>query len=256
MKRIWAVLFCLALSAGCQASELRIAMEGMFPPFEEVDAKGNLRGFNVDLANALCERMKEKCKFERFGWNDLVPALNDKKTDVVLASMPITQDRKKQVDFTDPYALPPAHFIGKERRFPYVRIEPRHLEKMKIGVTQDTTYDRYLTARYEKGSTIVRYADGQKMYAALAAGELDAVLDDGVVAYYNFIQRGGGEKGFNLIGAPLVDHKYLGDGLGIAVKLGNTELREKLNKALKEVYESGEYKTIAQRYFVFPIYDR
>ncbi|WP_374352889.1 transporter substrate-binding domain-containing protein [Chitinimonas sp.] len=252
-KRLVMVLLCAVIAQLARAEELRIAMEGKFPPFEELDAKGNLKGFNVDIANALCAEMKAKCSLVRFDWDDLIPALNAKKADAILASMSITEDRLKQVDFTDRYTQTAAFFIAKAHRIPYVFITPKHLSGMKIGVQADTTYDRYVTAKYSPGSTIVHYKSTDDMYAALTKGSIDLVMDDSVAAYYGFLQTPRG-KGYEFAGSAVVDPKFFGEGQGIAVRKGDKALKDKLNAALKVILDNGVYQKIQHKYFVFNVY--
>ncbi|SFZ77863.1 transporter substrate-binding domain-containing protein [Chitinimonas taiwanensis] len=247
------LLLTLTLGQAHAADEIRIAMEGKFPPFEDMDANGNLRGFNVDIANALCAEMKLKCKLVRFEWDDLIPALNDKKTDAILASMSITQERLKLVDFTDKYAQTPAFFFAKSHRIPFVFINPKRLAGMKIGVQVDTTYDRYVSAKYAATSPITRFKSTEEMYNALADGQIDLVMDDAVAGYYGFLQTPRG-KGFELVGSAVVDVKYFGEGQGIAVRKGDKELKAKFNKALATILVNGVYKDIQRKYFVFNVY--
>ncbi|WP_265583756.1 transporter substrate-binding domain-containing protein [Chitinimonas koreensis] len=169
-RRLSSILV-LALSAcllPSGAAELRIAMEGKFPPFEELDAKGNLKGFNVDIANALCREMKAQCKLVRFDWDDLIPALKANKADAILASMSITAERLREVDFTARYAQTPAFFFARAHRIPYAFLTPKRLAGLKIGVQADTTYDSYVSAKYAATSPIVRFKSTDELYDALA----------------------------------------------------------------------------------------
>jgi arginine/ornithine transport system substrate-binding protein len=253
MKRLWLLLACALLAPIGHAEELKIAMEGKFPPFEELDAKGNLKGFNVDIAHALCAEMKVKCTLVRFDWDDLIPALNAKKSDAIVASMSITEDRLKQVDFTERYTQTPAFFVAKSHRIPYVYITPKHLAGMKIGVQTDTTYDRYVTAKFTPAATVVRFKNTDEMYGSLVKGAIDLVMDDSVAAYYGFLQTAKG-KGFEFAGSAVVDAKFFGDGQGIAVRKGDKALRDKLNNALKVILDNGVYQDIQHKYFVFNVY--
>ncbi|QNM94668.1 transporter substrate-binding domain-containing protein [Chitinimonas koreensis] len=250
--------FALLLGLGAvQAEELHIAVEGKYPPFSEIDAKGNLKGFDIDIANALCKEMKVQCKLVQVDWDDIIPALDGKidgkKVDASIAMMSITEERKKLVDFTDRYANTPAFFFAKARRVPYVFITPRRVEKMKIGVQVETTYDRYVSAKYAATSPIVRYKGADEMYAALAKGEVDMVMDDVVAGYYGFLQTPSG-KGFELVGSAVVDPKFFGEGQGIAIRKGNTGLRDRFNRALAVILDNGVYQEIQRKYFIFNIY--
>ncbi|PHV11856.1 transporter substrate-binding domain-containing protein [Chitinimonas sp. BJB300] len=247
------LFFILALGQANATDEVRIAMEGKFPPFEELDAKGNLKGFNVDIAEALCTEMKAKCKLVRFEWDDLIPALNDKKADAIVASMSITDERAQQVDFTEKYAQTPAFFFAKSHRIPYVFVSPKRLAGMKIGVQVDTTYDRYVTAKYAATSPIVHFKSTDEMYSALVSGEVDLAMDDSVAGYYGFLETSRG-KGYELVGSAVVDPKYFGEGQGIAVRKGDKDLRGRLDKALASILINGTYKEIQRKYFIFNVY--
>ncbi|MBV8466088.1 MAG: transporter substrate-binding domain-containing protein [Burkholderiales bacterium] len=253
MKYLLTLLTCLFLAPMVQAEELRIAMEGKFPPFEELDSKGNLKGFNVDIANALCTEMKVTCQFVRFDWEQLIPALNGKKADAIIASMSITDDRKKLVDFTDRYTQTPAYFFAKAHRIPYLYLNAKHLAGMKIGVQTDTTYDRYVTAKYGATSTVVRFKNTMEMYDALVKGDVDTLMDDAVAGYYGFLQTPKG-RGYEFVGSAIDDQKFFGEGQGIALRKGDTALKERFNKALAAIHENGSYDKIEHRYFVFSVY--
>ncbi|HEY9102645.1 transporter substrate-binding domain-containing protein [Chitinimonas sp.] len=243
----------LSLSAAVAAEPLRIALEGKYPPFSEIDAKGNLAGFDIDIAKALCKEMKADCKLVQVDWDNLIPALNNKKVDAAIAMMSITDERKKLVDFTDKYANTPAFFFAKAHRIPFVFITPKRVAKMTIGVQVDTTYDRYLTAKYEGSSQIIRYKGADEMYGALAKGEVDMVMDDVVAGYYGFLQTPKG-KGFELVGSAVIDSKFFGEGQGIALRKGDQALKERFNKALATILDNGVYQEIQRKYFVFNIY--
>ena len=253
MKFMLSLLACLAVLSSVRADEIRIAMEGKFPPFEELDSKGNLKGFNVDIANALCAEMKAKCSLVRFDWDALIPALNAKKADAILSSMSITEDRLKLVDFTDKYSQTGAFFIAKQHRLPYVYLNAKRLSGLKLGVQQDTTYDRYCTTKFGSGSTIVRFKSTQEMYDALISGQIDVVMDDSVAGYYGFLQTPKGQ-GFEFVGSSVSDTKFFGEGQGIAIRKGDKALRERFNTALKTILENGVYQDIQHKYFVFSVY--
>lgn len=242
------LLIAMLLMCPVHAEPLRIAMEGQFPPFEEVDPQGHLKGFNVDIAHALCAQMQRRCELQRFAWDDLIPALQQGRTDLILASMSITEERQQQVDFTRKYAQTPAFFFAREGAINEVIVTPRRLRGKRIGVQRETTYDRFLSTRYQSHASIVRYASAADTYQALQRGEVDLVLDDAVSGYFGFLQTPYG-TGFSRVGNAVMAPSFFGQGQGIAVRKGDNALRNQLNEALLAILENGHYRRIERQYF-------
>jgi ABC-type amino acid transport substrate-binding protein len=246
--RIVLPLILYLLAFGLQAQPLRIAMEGQFPPFEEVDAAGQLKGFNVDIAQALCQAMAADCQLLRFAWDDLIPALNEQRADLILASMSITAQRAERVDFTAKYAQTPAFFFARKGLVNEVIVTPRRVIGKRIGVQRDTTYDRFLSDKYQQHTEVLRFDSAEAMYQALGEGRVELVLDDAVSGYFGFLDTDQGQ-GFEQVGNKVVAPKHFGQGQGIAVRKGDQALRERLDRALSIILSNGVYKRIEKQYF-------
>ncbi|MDF2622005.1 MAG: extracellular solute-binding protein family 3 [Xanthobacteraceae bacterium] len=251
ISRILLAAAALAIGAGAAHAEIkkvRIGTEGAYPPFNSVDTSGQLVGFDIDIAKALCEKMKVECTFVAQDWDGIIPALLAKKYDAIVASMSITDERKKQVDFTIPYYLTPGNFMApKDTKI--TDITPEGLKGKVIGAQSSTTSASYLEDKY-KGSEAKLYPTQDEANADLAAGRLDAILVDKFVGY-EWLEKTDAGKCCKFVGADLADVNP--DGTGIAVRKEDTELREMLNKAIKEIQADGTYKKINAKYFPFPI---
>jgi polar amino acid transport system substrate-binding protein len=250
--RIIAAAAILALGAGAAHAEMkkvRIGTEGAYPPFNSVSTSGELVGFDIDIAKALCAKMKVECTFVAQDWDGIIPALLAKKFDAIVASMSITEERKQKVAFTVPYYSTPGNFIApKDTKL--TDLSPTGLKGKTIGTQSSTTASVYLEEKY-KNSDIKLYPTQDEANADLANGRLDTILADKFVLY-EWLEKTDAGKCCKFIGADLKDVNP--EGTGIAVRKEDNELREALNKAIKEIVDDGTYKTINAKYFPFNIY--
>ncbi|WP_374673984.1 ABC transporter substrate-binding protein [Ideonella sp.] len=247
------VLTLAAVPAHAQAPDwkkVRIAVEGAYPPFSEIGPDGKIKGFDIDIANALCAEMKAECTLVQAEWDGMIPALQARKFDAIVAQMSITEERKRSVAFSDKYANTPAWLVAKAGA-PAAQTAEAWKGK-RIGVQRTTTHDRYATAHF-KHSEIIRYAKQDELYLDLAAGRIDALLADSVAVDLGFLKTPAG-KGFAQVGAAIDDPVIFGIGAGIAVRKADTALVQKLNAAIKAIRANGTYKKIQDKYFSFDIY--
>ncbi len=240
-----------ALSASASAEmKIRIGTEGAYPPFNFKDASGKLQGFDIDIAKALCAEMKAECTFVAQDWDGIIPALLAKKYDAIIASMSITEERKKKVDFSDKYYSSPAKFIV-DKKSGITKVDAASLKGKTIGTQGSTIHANFLEDVY-KGSTIKLYKTQDEANADLASGRLDAVLADSAVLLEWLKKKDGTCCQFT--GPGFNDPKYFGVGAGIAVRKGDDKLRESFNKAIAAILKNGTYKKINAKYFPFDIY--
>jgi len=248
-----ALLSFAGTAAQAQAPDwkkVRIAVEGAYPPFSEIGTDGKIKGFDIDIANALCAEMKAECSLVNQEWDGMIPALQARKFDAIVAQMSITEERQKSVLFTNKYSNTPAWLIAKAGTS--ADQSAAAWKGKKIGVQRTTTHDRFATEHF-KNSEVVRYAKQDEVFLDLAAGRIDAVLCDSVSADIGFMKTPAG-KGFARVGAPIDDPKIFGIGAGIAVRKGDTGLKQKLDAAIAAVRANGTYKKIQDKYFEFDVY--
>jgi arginine/ornithine transport system substrate-binding protein len=244
------LLACSSLFAA--EKTLRIGIEAAYPPFAFKTEEGKISGFDYDIGNALCAQMQVKCEWIEGEFDGLIPSLKVKKIDAALSSMTITAERKNSVDFTHKYYFTSSRLVMKEGAV--VDDQYASLKGKRIGVQRATTTDRYATEVFvPKGIEVVRYTSNEEIYMDLASGRLDAVFADTIPLEQGFLMTPKG-KGYAFVGPELKDPKYVGEGAGIAVRKGNTELVSQLNKAIDDIRASGEYQKIESKYFKSDIY--
>lgn len=245
VKFFIAGLLALCVAAGTAVgaeNELRVGIEGAYPPFSEVSPKGELVGYDVDIAQTLCLQMNLKCVLVKTDWDDLIPALEAGKIDAIVASMSITDERKKLVDFTNPYYRNKIQFIAAKN----TSLDISNLAGRKVGTQVGTIAAGWLQAN-AKGAEIKLYPNQDEVFAALASGGIDAVLADNFVIWQWMMTSAG--KNYEFKGKPVMDD----DKIAVAVKKGNFALVKKINDSLEEMITSGEYQLINDRYFPFDI---
>ncbi|RWX57526.1 lysine/arginine/ornithine ABC transporter substrate-binding protein [Photobacterium chitinilyticum] len=241
MKKILlASLIGLASTQVAAQEEIKFAMEATYAPFEYVDQNNQIQGFDVDLANALCEEIKAKCSFHNQPFDSLIPALKFRRYDAAISGIDITEQRLQQVNFTDAYYENSAAFVAIEGKL----ASKKALDGKRIGVQNGSTHQSYLTEQMN-GVTAVPYASYQDAFIDMQNGRIDSVFGDTAVVTEWF------EKNNKLtyVGDQVTNAKYFGNGFGIAVNKNNQELVDKLNAALKTVKANGKYQVIFDKYF-------
>ncbi len=235
-----------------ETGKVRIGVEGAYPPFSEIDSGGKLKGFDIDIANALCAQMKVECVLVQQAFDGMIPALQSKKIDAVIASMSITDERKKAVDFSDKYYQTAARMVVKVGST--LDISVAGLKGKKIGVQRSTIHDRYATDTFKESQT-VRYTKQDDVFLDMSAGRVDAALVDWVAAQRGFLKTPQG-KNFQFAGPTYDEPKYFGVGAGVAVRKTDNALRDDFSKAIAAIRANGQYKKIADTYFEFDVYGK
>lgn len=233
-------------------STVRIGSEGAYPPFNYFNANNELIGFDIDIGRALCEKMEVKCTFVSQDWEGMIPALMAGKYDVILASMSITEERKQQVAFSDPYYKAALTFVGTTDS----NVEdtsPEALEGLSIGALSASTQAEFLQANYPEADVRL-YRSQDEVNLDLVNGRLDLQVSD-LLPMMDWVNNSEDGKCCKLVGKPIMDAKYAGEGTGMAVRQEDEELRQKLNEALAAIIADGTYQAINDKYFPINIYE-
>lgn len=243
-----AAIFSVLPLSGVNAAEspLRIGTEGAYPPFNYYNSDGKLAGFDVELAQALCDKMKTECSFVAQDWDGIIPALLAGKYDVIVASMFITEKRKQKVNFSDPYQKSAMTFVvAKDSKL--TSFSPENMAGKIIGAQGSTTQGDFLNALYPN-SDIRLYPTQDAVNLDLVSGRIDAQVGD-MIPMLDWTKKSEDGKCCTLAGEPISDVKYVGEGVGMAMRKEDNALRNKLNKALAEAIADGTYKEINDKFF-------
>lgn len=232
---------------------IRFGSDATYPPFESTAPNGDIIGFDIDIAKAMCEEMQVKCTFTNQDWDGIIPSLIAKKYDVIASSMSVTPERKKAVLFTNMIWATPNLFLAKSDS-DITDTSATALKGIDVGVQQGTVQDNFITKHYTD-TNIKRYKTIEDAIADLGTGRLKAVFADGGVVTH--LVDDTSNKGYKIAGEPILntaDEAILGAGTAFAVRPEDSALAEELNQALDTLLTNGKYKAIAAKYFKFEVH--
>lgn len=221
---------------------LRVATEGAYAPFNYTDAEGKLVGFDVDIANALCEQMKVKCDIEAQDWEGIIPGLKAKKYDAIIAAMSVTPERAEQVDFTEPYFTNSLVFIANKSS----NFDPSSAEAInnsEIAAQRSTISSQWLESNYPN-STIKMYDTLNNAFLDLESNRVDAMISDKLPALEWLAKE---NTSFEVKGAEI----EIDDNFAIAVRKQD-KLKQDIDKALAAIKANGTYDRIKDKHFPLP----
>lgn len=236
------------LAGAAEERTLRIGTESAYPPFEYRDNSGAMRGFDIEVGDAICAKMAVKCVWVPQGFDGLIMSLQASKIDLIISSMSVTEERAKAVDFSRPYYVTAAQLVApKDSK---ITEDPATWKGKTIGVQSGTIHQTFAEQRLG-GITDKAYDTLEDAYLDLQSGRVDAVFADKVVLY-DWLQKEGLKGGFDYAGKPVEDPAVTGN-VAIALRKGDSGLKDKLNAAIDTVLSDGEFDRISAQYFPFSI---
>lgn len=242
-----AVVAAVGLTASAALAEgekVRVATEASFPPFSKTEADGSFTGFELDLGDAVCERAKLDCEWVKQDFDGMIAALLAGKFEFVFSSMSITDERQKVVDFSLPYYNTPSKFVApKDSSFD---ISPSGLAGKAVGTYAGSTQDDYLQAKFSD-ATVRGYENIDQIAADLVAGRVELMFVEALAAE-EFLTKEDGQP-YAFVGPDYNDPAILGVGAGAMFRKDDTELRDRVNAAIRDVYADGTFDAIAEKYF-------
>lgn len=241
----------LGLSVGVAAKEwkeIRVAIDPTYKPFTYKTEDGKPTGFDVDIAQALCDLNKVKCVYVEQVWDGMIPGLQARKYDAIISSMSITPDRQKVVAFTGKYYNTPSQIVVKND----IKTDgsAASLKGKKLGVLKGSTQEKYAKGELAgAGVQIISYEAQDQVYLDINAGRLDGTVADVIEVQGGFLDTADG-KDYVFVGKPLGNFvQYFGEGAGIAVRKQDKDLREMLDKGITTLRANGTWKAINDKYF-------
>lgn len=243
------VVLALTTTSASAEDVIKFATEAAFPPFNERADDGSIIGFEIDLGNEMCARINRECEFVAQEWDGMIPGLLSKRFDGIFASMSITAERKKKINFTDRYYKTPGAFVGPAGT--KIDRSASDLGGLKVGTIPGTT-ECFVTKNYPDAKVQI-YRNAEDMFLDVQAGRIDVVLADSIQADFGLL-RPNPDIGYKFLGEPATDAKRFGEGIGIGVRKDDPEILALMNKAIAAVRADGTYDRLVQKYFGYDIY--
>jgi polar amino acid transport system substrate-binding protein len=225
---------------------IRFMTEVDYPPFNFAGPDGNPAGFNVDLAHMVCQELKVTCTVQMRRFDTLFDSLDANRGDAAIASIAVSAQTRRRVDFSDPYYRPSARFVVRADA-PVDAVTPEAIEGKKVAVVAGSANEQYLRTLFTEAD-VRGYPDAEAAREALRVGEVDFLFGDGFAL--SFWLNGASSAGCcAFAGGSFIESRYFGEGIGVAVKRGNDTLRLAINWALFRIWETGRFTELWLRYF-------
>ena len=256
-----------ALAQGKQWTSVKIATEGAYAPWNFSEAGGKLAGFEIDLSQELCKRMKVTCEVIAQDWDGIIPALNTGKYDAIMAGMNATDKRREVIDFSRSYGGEPASFglnlkgplgtlpsegvrlnltTGEAEAIKVIETMKPLLKGKTIGVQVSTIHANFLDKYLKDTVTIREYKTTEQHDLDLLAGRVDAIFASGSAMRATFEKSEFKDHG--LLG-PRFSGGVFGDGVAVGLRKQDKELRDLFNAAIGDMIKDGSLKQLAIKWF-------
>lgn len=237
--------------ASAEQVKIGIAAEP-YPPFASLDASGEWVGWEVEVITAVCAAAKLDCVITPVAWDGIIPSLTGKQIDALMASMSITEEREKTIDFSDPYYNTPAVIVADKSAD--IQATPESLAGKIIGIQASTIHQAYANKHFPDAAEIRVYQTQDEANQDLFAGRIDATQADSI-AMADFVNTDTGSC-CEIKGEVAPDDAVLGRGVGAGVRKGEADLRDSLNAGIAAILADGTHDEITSRYFKTSIFSQ
>ncbi|WP_284163020.1 transporter substrate-binding domain-containing protein [Frigidibacter sp. SD6-1] len=251
--KLAALAASLLFGAAAYADPVKIGIAAEpYPPFASPDASGNWVGWEVEIINAVCKAAEMDCAITPVAWDGIIPSLTSGQIDVIMASMSITEERLKTIDFSDKYYNTPTVVIASNGSD--ITPTAEGLAGKIIGVQASTVHEAYVNQYFAPTAAEVKvYQTQDEANQDLAAGRIDAIQADSI-AMDAFLATEAGAACCESKGAVADDPAILGLGVGAGIRKGEDELKGKINAGIAAIIADGTYDAITKNYFASSIY--
>ncbi|WP_426428655.1 cystine ABC transporter substrate-binding protein [Pseudomonas palmensis] len=220
------------------SGSISVGLEGTYPPFSFVDTDGKLTGFEVELSEALAKELGVKARLQPTKWDGILAALESKRLDIVVNQVTISDERKKKYDFSEPYTVSGIQALVLTKNKDTIKTA-QDLAGKKVGVGLGTNYEQWLKDNVPK-AIIKTYDDDPSKFQDLRVGRIDAILIDRLAALEY------ARKAKDTIAA---GDAFSRQEAGVALRKGEPELLDAINKALGKLRADGTLKKLSEKYF-------
>jgi histidine transport system substrate-binding protein len=250
MKKSWltfsAIALCFAASSATakEWKEIRFGVDTTYPPFESQAADGSFVGFDIELGEAICQKLEVKCKWIVSDFDGLIPSLKGRKFDGILSSLTVTPERQKQIDFSDTMWNGPSSMVSKADAG--LKPNAESLKGKTVGVQQGTIQEAFAKQKLApNGVNVQSYQNQDQVYADLVSGRIDVAMQDLLQAEGDFM-KSDNAKGY--VNSPITDD-MLPAATAIGIRQGNDEFKALVNKGIAAIHADGTYDKIQKKYF-------
>jgi polar amino acid transport system substrate-binding protein len=230
---------------------IRFLTDDDYPPLNFALADGSLIGFNVEIARAICEELHIGCTIQARRWDTLIDSLETGKGDAVIASIAASAATRGRIDFSQPYYQTPARFATRKDS-QLADATPATLTGKSVGVIAGSAHQSYL-ATFFPAALATPFPNFAALHDALSAGKVEAIFADGLSVA---VWLAGEESADCCVfkGGPYTESRYFGEGVGIAVRKEDADLRRAMDWALARLAAKGTYAEIYLKYFPVGFY--